>query len=300
MSPRGGAHANWRLPKQARRREISEGRTDRADVPAHDDRKASLSVSEGDGGRILLKCHAGCEADAIAGALGLTMADLFVEKRSNGNGRVIETAYDYRDEDGKLLFQAVRYVGKKFSQRRPDGAGGFIYDLEGVRRVPYRLPELLAADCSATVFLPEGEQDVDNLRARGLVATCNPMGAGKWRDEYSDFLTGREVVILPDNDDPGRDHARAIARSLVGAASSVKVLALSGLPEKGDVSNWLSLGGTVETLRALADAAPEWKPDAESSTVTDAGRIAISWGALCEMKLERRKRYSTKSSAARS
>jgi len=263
-----------------------------AQCPAHDDRKASLSVREGDDNRILLKCHAGCETDAIVGALGLTMADLFAEPAKQKP--VIEATYDYRDEGGKFLFQTVKYTPKDFRQRRPACAGGWIWNMDGVRRVLYRLPELLAADYSATVFIPEGEKDVDRLRAGGLVATCNPMGAGSaknnfnWRDEYNEALAGRNVVIIPDNDQAGRDHAQAIARSLQGVAATVKMLTLSGLPDKGDVSNWLSLGGAIETLRALADAAPEWKPDAESSTETNAKQIAISWGALCEMKLERR------------
>ncbi len=225
-----------------------------ARCPGHDDHKASLSVSEGDDGAVLLKCHAGCTADAIVAAKGLTMADLFAE-RANGKGRVIEATYDYRDQDGKLLFQAVRYVGKEFSQRRPDGNGGWIWNLEGVRRVLYRLPELLAADPSATVFLVEGEKDVDRLRAGGLVATCSPMGAGKWRREYAETLAGRNVVIIPDNDQPGRGHAQAEEQSLRGVAASVKMLTLSGLPDKGDVSDWLDAGHTVEELRDLADVA---------------------------------------------
>jgi hypothetical protein len=254
--------------------------------PAHPDKDPSLSVSEGDEGRILLKCHAGCSTEAIVGALGLTLADLFVEKQSNGNGRVIEATYDYQDEAGKLLFQAVRYTPKDFRQRRPDGAGGWIYKLDGVRRVPYRLPELMAADPGEIVYLVEGEKDVDRLRAGGLVATCSPMGAGKWRKEYAEVLAGRKVVIIPDNDDPGRAHAQDEARSLHGKAAKVQMLALLGLPEKGDVSNWLSLGGTIETLRTMAEAAPEWTPGADNDS--HGNRIAISWGELCEMKLERR------------
>src|SRR4030095_197376 len=128
-----------------------------ARCPAHDDRNPSLQISQGNDGRILVNDHGGCQTEAVLAAKNLTMADLFVEK-SNGNGRVIEATYDYRDETGKLLFQAVRYIGKDFSQRNPDGAGGWIWKLEGVRRVPYRLPELMAADPNDLVFLPEGEK----------------------------------------------------------------------------------------------------------------------------------------------
>jgi putative DNA primase/helicase len=240
-----------------------------ARCPGHEDRHASLSIKEGDDGRTLLKDHAGCEVDHVVSSMNLTMADLFVEKRANGNGNALETTYDYRDEAGKLLFQVLRYTNKKFLQRKPDAGATWLYKLNGVRRVLYRLPELLAADPNEPVFLPEGEKDVDRLRAGGLVSTCNAMGAGSdknnynWRKEYSEFLRNRMVVILPDNDDQGRSHAQAKARSLKSVAWSVKVITLSGLPEKGDVSDWLNKGGTIETLRTMAEAVPEWTPGAD-------------------------------------
>src|SRR5690606_4728186 len=108
-------------------------------------------------------------------------------------------------------------------------------------------------------------KDVDNLRALGFTATTNPMGAGKWRDEYSESLRGAHAVILPDNDEPGRQHAERVARSLYGVAASVRVLALPDLPEKGDVSDWLKNGGTAEELRAMIEAAPEWEPPEDQS-----------------------------------
>ena len=239
--------------------------------PAHEDRNPSLRISEGDGGVTLLKCFAGCDAEAVVAAMGLTMADLFAERRNgNGNGRVIEATYDYWDEDRNLQFQVIRYNPKDFRQRRPHGAGKWIYNLEGVRRVLYRLPELLAADPALPVFLVEGEKDVDRLVAGGLVATCSPMGAGKWRQEYANSLVGRHVVIIPDNDQQGRSHAQAEAKSLAGVASSVKMLTLSGLPDKGDVSDWLDAGHTIEELKALAESAPgaDDQPKAEHAKLS--------------------------------
>ncbi len=174
----------------------------------------------------------------------------------------IVAEYDYHDEAGTLLYQAVRYLPKGFKQRRPDGSGGWIWKLDGVRLVPYRLPEVLAADPSAPVYIPEGEKDVENLWMLGVVATCNAMGAGKWRAEYNEFLRGRHVILLPDNDKAGTDHARAVAGALTGIAASVKVLNLPGLPDKGDVSDWLTMGGRAERLTVLADATPEYAPDA--------------------------------------
>jgi hypothetical protein len=126
--------------------------------------------------------------------------------------------------------------------------------------VLYRLPELLAADPAVPVHLGEGEKDVDRLRALGLTAICNPMGAGTWRPEYNSNLQGRAVVILPDHDDPGRAHAPKVARCLHGIAASVKIVELPNLPEKGDISDWLDAGGTVEHLQVLVGAASEFDP----------------------------------------
>lgn len=138
------------------------------------------------------------------------------------SSRIVAT-YDYTDENGKLLFQVCRFEPKKFSQRRPDGRSGWIWNLQGVRRVLYRLPEVVKAE---QVFVCEGEKDADRLRSLGLVATTAPMGAGKWRPEYSEALRGKHVVILPDADEPGREHARQVAASLHGVAASVKVVNL--------------------------------------------------------------------------
>lgn len=162
--------------------------------------------------------------------------------------------YDYRDEAGEILFQVERRAGHKFLQRKPDGCGGWEYKVRGVRQVPYRLPELVAAPADEPVFVAEGEKDVDNLRACGLIATCNSGGAGKWRATHAEFLRGRDVVILPDNDDTGRDHAKQVADSLAGIANSVRVLELPGLLPKGDVSDWIAAGGTAEALLDMLPA----------------------------------------------
>jgi putative DNA primase/helicase len=154
-----------------------------------------------------------------------------------------------------LLFQVVRFDPKDFRQRRPHG-DAWTWNLGDVRRVLYRLPELLAAKHDTPVFVAEGEKDVDALTRLGLCATTNAGGAGKWRPEYSDALKGRQVVILPDNDDPGRRHAADVARALHGVAAGVKVIELPGLPDKGDVSDWLARGGTTAALLSMVEKAP--------------------------------------------
>ncbi len=167
--------------------------------------------------------------------------------------------YEYKDEKEELLFECVRFTPKAFRQRRPDDKGDYIWNLKGVRRVLYRLPELIKGD--DPVFLLEGEKDVDNLREWNLTATCNPMGAEKWRSqqkEYNPFLKGRDVVILPDNDEEGERHLDQVASSLQGLARNINVLRL---PDAKDFSDWKAKdkNNTEEKFLILASEAPEFK-----------------------------------------
>ena len=183
------------------------------------------------------------------------------ETTANGKPKIVAT-YDYCDETSNLLSQVVRLDPKGFRQRRPKPDGGWAWSTKGVRQVPYRLPELLA-NPKRFVFPCEGEKDCDNLAGINLLATCNAGGAGKWTAEHAQYLRGRRVFILPDNDEPGRKHAQQVAESLQGIAASVRIVELPGLPAKGDVSDWLAAGGTREKLVELAEATPEWTPSAE-------------------------------------
>jgi 5S rRNA maturation endonuclease (ribonuclease M5) len=196
--------------------------------------------------------------------MGLELRDLFPPKPERAPKpepeRKIVATYSYVDESGKLLFEVVRYEPKAFAQRQPDGKGSWIWNLNGVRRVLYRLPDVLrAVQSGETIFVVEGEKDADALCGLGLVATTNPQGAGKWREDYSETLKGAHVVVIPDNDDAGRKHADQVAKSLWGKASSIKVVELSGDSVK-DVSDWLRAGGTKDQLLELVAQAPEWKP----------------------------------------
>ncbi len=260
----------------------STGHTARC--PAHDDRKNSLSIGVGDDGRVLLHCFAGCTTERIVSVLGFHMFDLFPNKagkhgRARRAEREIVATYDYRGADGALLFQVVRYADKSFRQRRPDGQGGWISNLDGVERVPYRLPELLAADPNEIVYIPEGEKDADRLSALGLVATCNPGGAGKWKDSYSEVLRGRTVVILVDNDDAGRRHAQMVARSLALVGCVVRIVALPDLPPKGDVSDFLDKGGTLGELVRLVNSSEPYTPQNASEagpSPSEPGKAGVS------------------------
>jgi hypothetical protein len=172
-----------------------------------------------------------------------------------GIARKIVATYDYTDEAGCLLYQCVRFEPKDFKQRRHISQNEMAWDLKGVTRVLYRLTDLVNADAKATVWIPEGEKDVDNLHALGLVSTTNVCGAGKWLSSYNACLKGRHVVLLADNDEPGREHVKKVAAELIGVAASVRILELPGLPPAGDVSDWL-INGTADQLVDLAVRVP--------------------------------------------
>lgn len=144
-------------------------------------------------------------------------------------------SYDYTDVDGTLLFQVVRYEPKTFKQRRPTGNSQWSYELNGTKRVLYRLPEVIGA---SEVLIVEGEKDVETIRGMKFTATTSPMGAKKWRPEYSDYLKDKNVVLIPDNDNEGREHMTQVGSSLNGIAKSLKWVDLPDLPSKGDVSDW--------------------------------------------------------------
>ncbi len=241
--------------------------------PAHDDRKHSLSIRVGKEGRAVMHCHAGCSVVAVVTALGLTMTDLFADTEPRGNGaapvvakaqgvttraKLIKT-YDYYDADGNALFQACRFEPKDFRQRRRNGNGEWIWNLDGVTPVLYRLPEIIeAVAMGRQVIVVEGEKDADTLVALGYEATTSPMGAGKWRDDYGAVLAGADVVILPDNDEVGHAHARTIADSLAARDCTVRVVPLPGLALKADVSDWFAKGGTVPQLEQLVARTVPW------------------------------------------
>jgi hypothetical protein len=240
--------------------------------PAHYDRHPSLSVDQR-GDKLLVKCHAGCPIENVLDALGLALRDLFDGESTNGSQKQLEilAIYDYRDEHGALLYQVVRYSPKDFKQRRPDGAGGWIWKLGDVQRVLFRLPELLAGIQSGRqVLIVEGEKDVDRLISEGFIVTCNSGGAGKFLTEFAHYFKGANVVILPDNDEAGRKHAQQIAEMLEGVAGETRIVELPGLPEHGDVSNWLGAGWNADQLKAIIDSTPSLGSKSHKDTSSEA------------------------------
>ncbi len=224
-------------------RESGAGWTARC--PAHEDRQASLSVGRGDDGRWLLKCHAGCSFGAVVGALGVDARDLFPSnghRRRPGERRIV-AVYDY---DG--VFEVVRYAPKDFRQRRCDGKGGYVWNLDGISPRLYRLNDLAGRDA---VIVVEGEKDADRLWSLDLPATCNAGGAGRWRPTHAEQLKVagvRSVVVVPDADDAGRTHGRTVARSCAAAGLQARVATLPDGPK--DISAYLDDG---HDQRELAD-----------------------------------------------
>lgn len=213
--------------------------------PVHDDKRSSLSVSEAPDGKLLMHCHA-CKApfDEMLRALGLW-------QETSVEASKIESAYDYTDEEGELLYQVLRLKPKRFAQRRPDGSGGWIYNLNGVQRTIYRLPYIV--ETTQPVIIVEGEKDADLLVSLGYNATTNSGGAGKWQKEFNKYFKGLDVIIIPDNDEAGFNHAEEVSKHIYFAASSVKIVHLDGLKDKEDLSDWLAKHETGD-LDVLIDS----------------------------------------------
>ena len=253
-----------------------------ARCPAHPDQHNSLSgKSADDGDKTLLKCHAGCATEKIVSAMGLTMSDLFTNGKTARAQKEIVATYEYKSADGALKYQKLKYSDKSFTQRQPDGKGGWTYNRKGIPPTLYNLAAVIAAD---TVYIAEGEKDADTLVEMGLVGTTgeNGAGPGKWRKEYSEMLRGKTVYILFDNDDIGRAFGIEIAEALTGKAGSAKLLdlkqAFSPLPEHGDISDMYKAAGadvTREALNALINATEEYQPSGKQTPSDESEKSSV-------------------------
>lgn len=246
----------------------------------HQDSTASLSINLEKG---TFFCH-GCQAkggylafeekfsSCDTNAAWANIAEITGMKEQRAPGQKPEAVYQYRDASGKIAFEKLRYPGKHFQIRRPDGKGGWIYKLDAMERKPlYNLPAVLVSN---EILIAEGEKDADNavvvlkaLASSGMTVagTTNFDGAGKWRDSDSVYLAGKRVVIFADNDDIGRKHAEAVAASVYKYALGVRVIQFADLPEKGDVSDFLKGHSPAELVEKIKKT-PQWHPiESESS-----------------------------------
>jgi putative DNA primase/helicase len=242
--------------------------------PCRDDKRPSLSVTF-DGDKVLLYDHGGSTADDVLTALGLTWPEVLPPRESAPKAPPrIAAVYAYKNAARAMAYEVVRFEPKDFRVRRLGENGSYVWNATGITRIPFMLPELLAAPLGDRVFVVEGEKDALNLARVGLVATTNPGGCGStklWATEpFRKPFAGRHVAVLADNDEAGRKHAEAVAGALHGVAASVKLVLLPGLPTKGDVSDWLGGDHTVEDLHAVVASASEWTPAQAEPVAVDA------------------------------
>ena len=192
-------------------------------------------------------------------ALRYYAAKTGIELHDKGNhkSKEIDRQYDYCDATGALKYQVIRYKGRKnFMPHRPDPLhpSRWIYDLPENMRLPYGLNKVATAE---TIYIVEGEKDCQTLEALGLCASTNPFGAGKWVDAYNQHFAAKHIIILYDNDDPGKAHAQLVARNLQPVAATVRIVDLPGCENKEDVTDWLSKGHTLEELQQLVGITPQ-------------------------------------------
>jgi hypothetical protein len=178
-------------------------------------------------------------------------------QRRSTTGKLVDS-YHYTDANGTVLYEVLRFEPKRFSQRRPGGDGKPIWNLDGVEKVIYRWPEIIAAPSPLT-YVTEGEKDCNRLWELGLVATT--AAGSKWTDTCVQAMAGRFCVILEDNDEPGRTKALEVAHALYPVAAGIRIVRLLGLPEGGDVSDWFDAGHARQEFLDFCNAVPDWHPD---------------------------------------
>lgn len=273
--------------------------------PAHADREASLTLTDGND-RALIKCHAGCSTEEVVIAAGLKMSDLFygdglTKERwrayiENREKRKIEAVYNYASINGDYAYTKVRLEGKKMlfgilSNER------FAYGLNGKNKKAFNaiygsIPSIKRAiERKEPVFIPEGEKDVNTLVKKGYAAfSCG--GANDWNKNVSEFCKDADVIVLADNDDPGKKLASTVVRDLKGTAKSIKVIVPMPEVPKADITDYFEAGHTVEefenlirnvddTEKICADVQQDQKySEARNEAVT--GAIAYLQGKLGE------------------
>ncbi len=241
--------------------------------PAHNDKNPSLWVTPSKSKDFVADwtCQASCTREAVLQAINLTWDDVCRNSHKTKEHRELVATFVYEYEADREAYQIRRFDlgnGDKTFEAWHKRDGQYVSGMGDYKGKPilYHLPEIPGWKATGKrIYVPEGELKADRIISKGGAATTSPFGAGrnKWHLEYSKTLAGAEVIILPDNDKPGRDFAQDKAASLYGKATSVKVLELPGLPEKGDIVDWFNAGGTFEQLEQLADTCLDYEPEAE-------------------------------------
>lgn len=246
-------------------------------VPHHGqgngDKHPSLSVTDGEDGNILFKCHGGCDQQSVFS----TIKDMGILPQLPDRPEylasvkpipliavpTLEQEWHYTDEDGISLFLKQRYKtydakGKTYKTLRVMPDGSRVGKLGDCRIVPYRLPEVRQAVADGrAVYICEGEKAADALASLGVVATTSHAGAGGWNPDLNQYFTGANIVVVPDNDIAGWNYAHKIVESLFGTTKSIRVLDLPLTNPKEDAYEWVNkYGGTRTLLAQIAKACP--------------------------------------------
>ena len=245
-----------------------------AKCPAHDDHRNSLSVTEGEDGRILLHCHAGCTPETILAAMHLDMKDLYPSKEERNAAKTgrsekgsVTEEYVYYDSDSTPILKKLRlqfHDRKEFRWQHFDGCR-WRYGRNGIDPPLYN-QNAMAND--GQIFVVEGEKDVLTMKRMGLTAVSLADGASsRWREEYGPLFHGKEVFILPDNDAPGWKYASMLAENIYRFTDHIKILDLKrkwkDIPDKGDISDVAVTVGDQEAILGiawLADHTEGWQP----------------------------------------
>lgn len=211
-----------------------------------------FDFEENTGGGVvhLVRKHEGSSLASLPDILERKFGISKQTQKSIDPARFMSAVYDYYDDNGELRYQVVRYEPKTFRQRRPDGNGGWIHNMDGVEPLPYNLPAIIN-NKTKPIFIVEGEKCADRLIKMGALATTSHGGAGKFRPEIAHWFKGRDVVILPDADEAGERHAQVVTSCLLGVAKTIKRVDLPGLTNKQDVYDWLDQGHTKQELGQL-------------------------------------------------
>lgn len=229
--------------------------------PCHDDRKASLSIDK-NGDKILFHCFAGCKTEDILAAVGLTFADIsdrtnqqngYIEKLEAQKGKTVSAVYKYIDENEHYLYEKIRFHDKDMTIGVYDQQNeSFSFGLQGRSRTLFHLPNLIdAISKGKRVFYVEGEKDVLTLEKLGFAATTAG-SVNDWKPEYAPYFKGADVVVLPDNDEPGSTLASKVYKDLEGTVEKALIVKTSSAP-KGDVTDYIEEGHTKEDLLQLID-----------------------------------------------
>ena len=246
----------WGDPKEKRGHELRWGTHGSKSVDLRKGTWFDFEANEGGGVIDMVRANEGAQLRSLPEIMEKQFGIARQVQQSIQPARYMSKAYDYIDEHGECIYQVVRYEPKTFRQRRPDGQGGWIWNIKDVTPVPYNLPGIMAADPSETIWVVEGEKCAQLLIKQGFTATTNHGGAKNWSPELNKWFKGRSVVVLPDADAAGTRHAEVVISNLHPVAKAVKLVTIPGLSDKQDVYDWMVAGGTRERLAEIADATP--------------------------------------------